>query len=104
MRFILICLILISLPAFAVDVVGDVVAGVTDCRVYQDGTDVGLVPAANFECIYNIDQLGNGSHTFTMTAIINDPIFGLQESAESIPLSFVKPGPPPVPGTPKLRK
>jgi hypothetical protein len=54
-------------------------------------------------CKLDLAGLANGSHTVKATAIVNDPIWGSQESVESLPLSFVKPGLPANPGGLKLR-
>ena len=96
-------LLLFSMNAFAVEVVGDVTTEVTHCRVYHNDADVGIVPSTNQECVWNIDGISNGQQKFEMTAIVDDGIF-MEESVKSVPLVFVKPGQPSAPGTLRLRK
>lgn len=97
---ILLCLLL-ALPgmAFAAPfVIADVVAGVGQCGVYLDATPRVLVPAVAGQCKYDLAGVSVGAHSVTMTAMtINDPIWGTQESAQSVPLAFSRPAGPAVP-------
>ena len=98
-------LLLALLPGYAVAapfVVGDVVAGVSQCGVVIDGQPKVMVPAVNLMCRFDVGTVSNGQHTVTMTAIaVNDPVWGTQESAPSAPFVFARPAAPSVPG--KLR-
>jgi hypothetical protein len=84
-------LALFALPVHAASVVGDVVAGVTSCGVVLDGGPKTTIPAVAGACTYNVNSVSNGSHTITMTAIASDPVWGVLESAPSLPFVFVKP-------------
>lgn len=107
-RIIALLLFVLSTTAnAAVFVVGDVAAGynITQCRVFEDGVDVGVVPVdINNMCWHAVTNISNGQHSVTMTAIVDDPIWGRQESAQSVPLSFVRPGQPSAPGGLRLSK
>lgn len=103
----LLALLVCLFPGFAVAspfAVGDVVAGVTECRVLLDGVDVGIVPAQSLECRFDAAGVSFGPHSLTMTAIINDPVWGVLESAQSGPLAFTRPSVPVVPTVPQLVK
>lgn len=97
-RLILLALFIVQ-PAFAAPfVVADVVAGVASCGVYLDTNAKVVVPATGTTCRYDLAGLPSGSHVVKLTAItVADPIWGTQESVESAPLPFVKPGVPAAP-------
>ena len=78
----------------------------TDCGVFLDSAakvviPVTPMPAGNI-CKFDVGGVSNGSHTIKMTAIANDPVWGSQESDESLPLVFARPGQPTIPGGLKL--
>lgn len=51
-------------------------------------------------CKYDLATLASGSHSIRMTAItLNDPVWGSQESAPSVPLAFSKPAVPAPPAS-----
>lgn len=85
-------------------VVADVVSGVASCRVFVENVAVTtLVTAANLQCKYDVGSISVGAHTVQMTAIATgDPVWGTQESAKSLPLSFTRPATPQTPSTPRL--
>ena len=74
----------------------------TNCGILMDAAPKVVIPvvaeAGGNICKFDLAGISNGSHTVKMTAIANDPIWGSQESAESVPLSFVRPAAPSVPG------
>jgi len=80
---------------------------VTHCGILMDAAAKVVIPVVpdvgGNICQYDLAGISNGSHTVRATAIAADPVFGDQESAESLPLSFVKPGQPGAPGGLKLR-
>ena len=81
----------------------DVRNDVTECRVFLDGTEVGVFPVQSPGLFaYDISGVSNGAHTAELTSIVNDPVWGLQESAHSSPLSFVRPDQPPAPASLRL--
>ena len=82
--------------------IGDVADGVTNCRIFLDGTEVGTVTAGQNTCRYDVAGVSNGNHRAEMTAIGNDPIWGGAESAKSAPFDFVRPAPPTVPASLRL--
>ena len=94
----------ISSTAYAAPfVVSDVLAaGVTQCGIYLDAVpkvviSVTAVTGGNI-CKHDLAGITSGAHTVRFTAItVNDPIWGSQESAQSSPLSFSKPGLPAAP-------
>lgn len=98
-RLVFAVLALFSVTAYSAPfVVGDVVPTVTECRVFMDGVEVAIVPAqAPGTCGYDLAGISNGQHSVTMTSIATDPVWGVQESVQSVPLDFVKPGPPTAP-------
>ena len=73
----------------------------THCGILMDVAPKVVIPvvaeAGGNICKFDLAGISNGSHTVKMTAIANDPIWGSQESAESVPLSFVRPAAPSVP-------
>jgi hypothetical protein len=79
----------------------------THCGVLMDAAAKVLIPvtaAAGWNiCKHDLVGISNGSHAVRMTAIANDPVWGSQESVESSPLSFVKPGQPATPGLLRLQ-
>ena len=82
-------------------------ARATHCGILMDATPKQVIPvvadAGGNICKFDLAGLANGSHTVRATAIAIDPIWGSQESAESVPLVFVKPGLPANPGGLKLQ-
>src|SRR3990167_7583887 len=74
----------------------------THCGILMGAAPKVVIPvvaeAGGNICKFDLAGISNGSHTVKMTAIANDPIWGSQESAESVPLSFVRPVAPSVPG------
>jgi hypothetical protein len=97
-------LLFCAIPAHAAPfVVSDTLAaGVTHCGVLLDAQPKQIVAvtveAGGSICKFNLAGISVGSHNVRMTAQINDPIWGSLESAESSPLTFVKPGVPATPG------
>jgi hypothetical protein len=79
----------------------------THCGVLLDAAAKVTIPVTAATggniCKFDVGGIANGSHTIRMTAIAIDPIWGSQESAESSPLSFVKPAPPATPGLLRLQ-
>jgi hypothetical protein len=104
MRKLLLVAILVPATAVAAPfVVSDpLAAGVTHCGVLLDAQPKQIVAvtveAGESICKFNLAGISVGSHNVRMTAQINDPIWGSLESAESSPLTFVKPGVPATPG------
>ena len=76
-------------------------ASATHCGVFLDAAPKQTVPVAvegtNKICKFDVQGISNGSHSIRMTAISNDPIWGVQESPQSVPLAFVKPAAPATP-------
>lgn len=104
MKRLLLILLLAAVPSFAlaVDIVSDPLApGVNECGVYVDSTPYFFIPTTTTSsgeiCEYDVTFISNGAHTVSMTARLNDPVWGLRESVKSVPLDFVKPGPPVAP-------
>ncbi len=90
-----VCLLAQSLFAIANPfVVSDPVAvGVKQCGVYIDGAarviSAVVAPAGTNICKYDLAGIPVGPHSVAMTAItVDDPVWGSQESAQSIPLAF----------------
>jgi hypothetical protein len=110
MRLLLLALLFFSTSALASPpfVVSDLLAsGVSLCGVYMDAAPKATIPVAAVTggniCKLDIGTISVGTHTVTMTAIsVNDPIWGSQESAPSLPLSFTKQSPPAAPTGLKL--
>lgn len=73
----------------------------THCGVFVDTqpkvTIQVTVEGSEKICKYDIAGLSGGNHTVRMTAIVNDPVFGVLESQQSLPLTFAVPV---VPATP----
>lgn len=91
----------------------DVVVGTTSCGIIIDAEPKVVVPVKTVAisaarptgvfCEYDVAGLTPGSHTIKATAIaVADPVYGTQESAETAPLTTVKPAAPAVPQNPKL--
>ena len=86
-------------------VVSDVLqTGVSQCGVFLDANAKvtspvvpAPSPAVGNICSFDVSTVIPGSHTISMTAILNDPVWGSQESAKSTPLTFTRPTPPAVP-------
>lgn len=79
-------------------VVADVAAGVSQCGVYLDAAAKVTVPAASNQCKYDVSGITPGNHSIKMTAItVADPVWGSQESAQSLPLDFSRPAQPSAP-------
>ena len=79
------------------NLLADVRQDVNKVRVILDGVDVGIFPASGGNFSYDVSGVSNGSHTVVLTSIVDDPVWGSQESAHSAPLTFVRPAPPDVP-------
>jgi hypothetical protein len=84
-------------------------SGVTQCGVFLDSipkvtipVTAVTVPTVGNICRFDIGTVTSGPHSITMTAIAVDPVFGSQESPQSVPLAFTKPAVPTVPSNLKL--
>jgi hypothetical protein len=79
---------------------------VTDCGIFLDAAPKQTVPVTlsgtSKICKFDIAGIANGAHTIKATAIINDSIWGVLESPQSVPLSFTKPASPAAPATLRL--
>ena len=104
----LLAILLFPCTAFAAKVVSDPVdPAVTHCGFFLDGAPKATVPVNVVGAVKNCeltlaDTLANGAHTVTATAIINDPVWGVKESPQTPPLSFVKPAAPATPAGVRL--
>ena len=104
MRKLMVVLMLMSTSALAAPfVVSDPLdPRATHCGILMDATAKVVIPvvaeAGGNICKFDLAGISNGAHTVKATAIAIDPIWGSQESVESLPLSFVKPGVPTAPG------
>ena len=94
----------LSTPVFAAPfVVSDIVAaGVTQCGIYMDAAPKVTIPVTAATggniCKHDLSGISSGAHSVQFTAItVNDPIWGSQESAKSLPLSFSRPALPAAP-------
>jgi hypothetical protein len=78
----------------------------THCGVFMDATPKQTIPVtvegAGKICKFDLQSIGNGSHSVRMTAIANDPMWGQVESAQSAPLAFVRPAAPATPAGVRL--
>ena len=78
----------------------------THCGVFMDSqpkATVTVTPDTGGNiCKFDLAGIASGSHTVQMTAIINDPLWGVQESPKSSPLTFARPGVPATPAGPRL--
>lgn len=104
MRILLLVLALFSPIAFAAPfvVTNPLDASTVSCGVFLDTAAKVTIPITAVTggniCKFDIGTVSTGSHIIAMSAIaVNDPIWGSQESAKSVPLSFTRPGPPAVP-------
>jgi hypothetical protein len=92
---------LLLFPALAMAapfVVSDPVAGgATHCGRYEGGTFKADVPIVAGACKFDIGAQLTGTTVYTATAVINDPLWGRQESVQSLPLSVVRSGVPAAP-------
>lgn len=78
--------------------VADVASGVTSCGVYFDSAAKVTVPATGNQCKYDLSGVSVGNHSIKMTAITTaDPVWGTQESPQSLPLDFSRPAAPSAP-------
>jgi len=76
-------------------VISDPVAvGVTHCGRYEAGTFKADVPIVAGGCKFDIGTQPVGTVVYTATAVINDPVWGRQESGQSLPLSVARPSAP----------
>ena len=103
-RALLAIVLLAALPVWAAPfLVSDVLtAGVTQCGVYLDAQAKVTIPVTAVTggniCKHDLSGISSGAHSVQFTAItVNDPIWGSQESAKSLPLSFSRPGLPAAP-------
>lgn len=79
--------------------------GVTQCGVYLDAQPKVVIPVTivvtggqGSICKYSISTVTVGTHSIQLTSIaVNDPVWGSQESAKSVPFSFARPGTPGAP-------
>jgi hypothetical protein len=107
-RFLLVLLLLAPLAGRASPfVVSDPLdPSVTDCGIFLDAAPKQTVPVtiagAGKICKFDLAGIANGAHTVKATAIVNDPVWGVQESPQSAPLSFTKPASPAAPATLRL--
>lgn len=83
-------------------IVADVAAGVTSCGVVLDAQSKIKITVVAAQCKFDVGNVTNGTHTVTMTAIIDDAAWGGQESAPSAPFTFAKPAAPSVPSNLRL--
>lgn len=101
--------LLSSLPSLAANVEANVDPGVTSCGVFLDAAPKVTIavtapvpPATQAKCRFDVQGVSTGAHNVRMTAIRDDPIWGLLESAQSPPFAFAKPSAPSVPASPAL--
>ncbi len=107
MKKLLLLFALLPLQVFAAPfVITDTLTpGVSQCGVFLDTSAKQVVPvtavttpATGNICKFDIGSVTPGSHTLKFSAIsVNDPLWGSQESAPSIPFVFVRPGAPGIP-------
>jgi hypothetical protein len=78
----------------------------THCGVLMDAAPKQTIPVtvegSGKICKFDLQGIGNGSHTVRLTAMYTDPVWGAQESAPSLPLAFVKPAAPATPAGTRL--
>jgi hypothetical protein len=82
-------------------------AGVSQCGVFMDAAPKVTIPVTAVTggniCKHDVGAVSPGAHSATMTAIsVNDPIWGSQESPQSLPFTFTKPAVPAAPTGLKL--
>jgi hypothetical protein len=79
---------------------------VTDCGIFLDAAPKQTVPVTlsgtSKICKLDLAGIANGAHTVKATAIVNDPVWGVQESPQTAPLGFTKPASPAAPATLRL--
>lgn len=79
---------------------------VTDCGIFLDAAPKQTVPVTisgtGKICKFDLAGIANGAHTVKASAIVNDPVWGVQESPQSVPLGFTKPASPASPATLRL--
>lgn len=101
-----IILLALSPLSFGQSIVSDpVVPGVSQCGILLDAAaEVKIpvtalpAPATSNICKFSVSGIPAGVHTIKMTSItVNDPVWGSQESAPSLPLTFTRPAAPSVP-------
>jgi hypothetical protein len=79
-------------------VVSDPVSvGVTHCGRYEGGVFKVDVPIVAGACKFDIATQPTGTTVYTATAVVSDPLWGRQESVQSLPLSVVRSGVPAAP-------
>jgi hypothetical protein len=101
MRILVLALALFSLPAYAVEVVGDLVdQTTTHCTFRLDGgawtADLPVVGTPK-RCEWSVDTVTVGAHNVTARAVKVDPVWGRLESVDAVPLAFSRPGSPGAP-------
>lgn len=101
-----IVLLALSPLSFGQSIVTDpLVPGVSQCGVLLDTAPEIKIPvtpqpspAIGNICSFKVNTVSPGTHTIKMTSITtNDPVWGSQESAPSLPLTFTRPAAPSVP-------
>lgn len=103
-KYLALLLLLVSPLAWAPPfIISDPLAiGVNQCGVFVDSNPKRVIPVtavttpvAGNICKLDLFDFTVGSHAVTMTAIINDPVWGSQESVQSSPpLALVRPATP----------
>ena len=77
----------------------------THCAISVDGgaysADV-PVQGTPKVCKHDLSAVAAGSHTVTLKAVKDDPVWGRQESAPSAPFAFTRPVPPGAPSGTRL--
>lgn len=110
MRYFFACL-LMSIPfaAQAAFVEVNVDPAVTSCGVLLDTTPKVVIaataptpPATQKKCRYDVSTVAVGVHDVKLTAIVDHPVWGVLESAQSAPFAFARPALPAVPASPAL--
>ena len=71
-----------------------VAVGVTHCGRYEAGVFKIDVPIVAGACKFDIGTQPVSTVSYTATAVINDQVWGRQESVQSLPLSVVRPAAP----------
>lgn len=98
--------LVIAMPLMSATIVSDpsTMKEITDCAWYVDAQPKKVVPVAkdtsgNPYCTLDVSTITTGNHTVKAAFVINDPIWGVQEGPQSLPLAFVRPS---VPGSAPL--
>jgi len=99
--FVFVVLALLALPAYAVNVVGDLLdQTTTHCTFRLDGgawtADLPVVGTPK-RCEWNVDGVSVGAHNVTARAVKIDPTWGRLESVDAVRLAFSRPATPVAP-------